>query len=214
MLFSDLSVECPNEDKSSLLFLWTAGSVALYPVGLPLLILCILYMYNVPKLARSKEDKQVLQEMVVLYQQVLRKTLSSQIASFVGAGFHGHSNEHVVVQRAEVMFVQASRGASSISFDMLSQYLADIGVVGKLEAEVQELMISFDEDGNGTLELPEFLVRTSSSVAISPQTDLYGSPNASAKHALHASGLVRTCHSHLIRVYRPWSRRSCSMPRS
>ena len=51
-LQTDLATRCPLADKTSFLFVWTVMSTVVYPIGIPVLMLCGLYLFEVPKMAR------------------------------------------------------------------------------------------------------------------------------------------------------------------
>ncbi len=51
-LASDLRMLCPYFDPRGALFVWTVISTALYPIGIPLIMVFFLYAFDVPRMAR------------------------------------------------------------------------------------------------------------------------------------------------------------------
>lgn len=158
LLFYDLTTPCPLDDKTSSVFLWAVLGSMMYPLGVPVLMYMALKRFGVARLAKKKNDNAVLHQMLMLLKEEISKTLSAKIAAFVGASAKG-SVQTVVQERATMMFNQASGGSASLSFEGFNDFLHRVGITGDYTEEIQQLMFSYDDDANGTLELPEFLVR-------------------------------------------------------
>ena len=67
-LASDLRLICPYFDQRGFLFGWAIVSTALFPVGIPLLMLWCLYHFQVPTIARAKTEREALNSMLAKFQ--------------------------------------------------------------------------------------------------------------------------------------------------
>jgi len=164
-MLSDVSVDCPYKDKMSAAFLWAVLATCMYPIGLPTFMYWTLNSFGIPALAKKRLDNAILSQLLQVYRHHNQRSLLNFIAQFVGVGlegsieeFRGTSRETVLRERAETMFQHASGGEVSLTYEMLINYLDEIGISGEHEEELQDLMLNFDDDGNGTLEIDEFCV--------------------------------------------------------
>eukprot|EP00286_Rhodomonas_abbreviata_P021134 CAMPEP_0181305812 /NCGR_PEP_ID=MMETSP1101-20121128/9944_1 /TAXON_ID=46948 /ORGANISM="Rhodomonas abbreviata, Strain Caron Lab Isolate" /LENGTH=618 /DNA_ID=CAMNT_0023411783 /DNA_START=413 /DNA_END=2269 /DNA_ORIENTATION=- len=153
-----MSVTCPLEDKSST-FAWVVAGTVLYPVGVPLFFLGVMWSFRVPVIARKKRNNAILHEMLARFKQTAAESLGGKIASYVGAGSSGSNTDDssVRVQRAREMFRRACPdGLNLVSCSELVAYLATIGISGTKEEELARFFDHYDSDGNGALDEGEF----------------------------------------------------------
>ena len=158
-LLKDVSVRCPYSDKTSAPFLWAVLATCMYPIGLPAFMYWSLHSFGIPALAKKRMDNAILHQLLQVYKHHTHRSLLNKISYFVGVGSDGSSqksHEKVLRERVESMFQHASGGEVSLTFEKLMNYLDEIGISGEHEEEVQVLMLKFDDDGNGTLEIDEF----------------------------------------------------------
>ena len=146
-------------------FIWALVATCLYPIGLPAFMYWSLHSFGIPTLAKKRLNNAILSQLVQLYRHYTRRSLLTKIAQFVGVGlegsseeFGGSSREITLRERSELMFQHASGGKVSLTYEMIMNYLDEIDISGEHEEELQDLMLKFDDDGNGTLEIEEFCV--------------------------------------------------------
>ena len=74
-LSSDLRVVCPYFDGGGVLFWWAIVSTALFPFGIPLILVWCLYRFEVPRMAREKTKREGLNAMLAKFQDDHRESL-------------------------------------------------------------------------------------------------------------------------------------------
>ena len=117
VLVADVGQACPLDAKRSALFGWLVAATCLFPLGIPALMLAILWRFGVPRIARRKRDKAVLHCMLEACREHLAHTATGRLAAYVGMGEHSEGPHHVraakpavnvvVQERARQMFLGA-----------------------------------------------------------------------------------------------------------
>ena len=84
-LYEDFRVGCPRKEPGSLLFVWAVITTLLYPLGIPILVWLALKMFNVPTMAREKQNRAVLNRMVWLHKLHADDSLPAQVSPLPAA---------------------------------------------------------------------------------------------------------------------------------
>jgi hypothetical protein len=114
--------ECPYVNKSSPIFLISLAATVLYPVGIPALVLLVLYWFQIPKMAKDKTDNALLRGLISICRQHQSLTVSGQIARLVGSDATG--------KNAATLFHAAHHGRSRVTSHDLAAALERTGMEG------------------------------------------------------------------------------------
>ena len=135
-LTADMKEPCPwkARERGSGIFIWSAVSMAVYPVGIPVLLFgCLLYL-KVPRLARYARGEAIFQQMISFYLKQRDKTICSQLAIHIGGK---KTDETAVAERATKLFHEISQNEHAVTSERFLSWLRDIGVEGCDEEEVR-----------------------------------------------------------------------------
>ncbi len=95
----------------------------MYPVGIPVFILGILYLLRIPAMARRKTDEAILAEMLHKFKKTMSPSLAAKVAEYVGSAGAQHGTKHsqrVLLSRAQAMFTGATEnGRGMLSSEAL-----------------------------------------------------------------------------------------------
>eukprot|EP00961_Rhodomonas_salina_P013528 181303-Rhodomonas_salina.1 len=162
LLRADVREACPLDEKHKATFVWTMIMLVLYPVGVPLYMLIVMRLHNVPKLAKLKYQNKVLGALLAKYKEFAAHTLAHKIALYVGSG-DGHRlqvNDSVIESRSRHFFDKACQrfGVSALGVVHLERFLQELGVASGHHDELDDLVASFDIEGTGQLGWEQFRV--------------------------------------------------------
>ena len=106
-LSADMNEPCPwkKGERGSWIFVWSAISMTIYPIGIPILLLGSLIYLDVPRLARYGMGEAIFQQMIGLYIKQRDRTIYSKLAIYVRGR---NAQETGVAERAAKIFRQVS----------------------------------------------------------------------------------------------------------
>lgn len=106
-------------------------------------------------MSRKKYENAMLSQIIMKYKHLTADDLSSSIAAFVGGGNESRSS---VEKRAKMLYEGASKSNKvEVSSERLFEFLQECGISGRHRAEICNLFETFDHDGNGSLDIDEFI---------------------------------------------------------
>ena len=160
-LAADMKEPCPwkEGERESWIFVWSAASMTIYPIGIPILLVCCLLYLDVPRLARYGKGEAIFQQMISLYLKQREKSICSKVTIHIGGTTKG---ETAVAERAAALFHEVSgNGVYEVSSQRFLDWLRSIDIEGcdeeEVIAELDSLFTYFDRDGNGILDQEEML---------------------------------------------------------
>ena len=161
-LSADMNEPCPwkKGERGSWIFVWSAISMTIYPVGIPILLLGSLIYLDVPRLARYGMGEAIFQQMIGLYIKQRDRTICSKLAIYVRGR---NAQETGVAERAAKIFRQVSdNGKYAVTSDKFLDWMRnEVGIEGcddeEVLAELEDLFTYFDRNGNGQLDEGEIL---------------------------------------------------------
>ena len=159
LLAADMKEPCPwnKDERKSWIFIWSAASVVLYPVGIPIVLLVCLYRLQVPQLSRYGRGEAIFQQMINLYIKKRDASVCSRLATYVGGQNKDMLTQADVAERAHQLFRDVSANGehavtSSRFLDCLIGHVTD-----EDREEMTHMFALFDSDGNGALDEREML---------------------------------------------------------
>ena len=110
LLAADLNEPCPwkKGERGSGIFVWSVISMALYPIGIPLILLACLLRLNVPRLARYGKGEAIFQQLISLYIKERDEGVCSRIANYVGGHKDINQPQAGLPERAAHFFREVS----------------------------------------------------------------------------------------------------------
>ena len=158
-LANDLRLACPMFAKPGFLFVWTVICTALFPLGIPLLMVWGLYYFQVPQMAREKTEREALNAMLAKFQDDHKQDILD--ATGVDVSFCALILNAIDRRTTDVWQYFSRRGA--VNLEVFTDVLVDMHrelLLQYEEAQLREdaaaIFAHFDSDHSGELTLKEF----------------------------------------------------------
>ena len=176
-LKGSLDAPCPTDHPGSWTFILGLLMVIMYPVGILLVFVWLLQVYQIPRMSQFKLDETVVSGLVAFYKKSQADTLAFKLALEIGGAASLETPENVsnshsgrsemdaqlagsqFKARVKLMYEGATEGGKvELNATRLRHYVHQLGVRGANECQLDSLFVAYDDDGNGTLDCDEFEV--------------------------------------------------------
>jgi hypothetical protein len=135
-------MRCPVDHITSIEFLWTIVSTAVYPLGIPLGIYLLLLYLKVPQMAKRKEGEAMFRQMLDIYVTARLNTIGSKIALYVGGQGGSKQSADIIKQRNAQLYQAVSRhGTEVVNSQRLLAWFQSVGISGDDPEEVKEKIL-------------------------------------------------------------------------
>lgn len=153
-LSNDLRTACPMYQTPGFFYVWTVVCTVLFPVGIPVLMLCGLYYFGVPRMAREKAERETLNAMLAKFQDDHKRQIlySSDVDVSVIALIFGaldcRDGGVAMAFRGRLVLSEFVRAVLAAAEELQLGY-------AELAADAAVVFAHFDVDGNGELGAEE-----------------------------------------------------------
>eukprot|EP00293_Proteomonas_sulcata_P001126 CAMPEP_0184319656 /NCGR_PEP_ID=MMETSP1049-20130417/109750_1 /TAXON_ID=77928 /ORGANISM="Proteomonas sulcata, Strain CCMP704" /LENGTH=772 /DNA_ID=CAMNT_0026639883 /DNA_START=231 /DNA_END=2549 /DNA_ORIENTATION=- len=158
LLVANLAVDCPLDSDDRGAFVWSVIATLLFPVGVPVGIVCVLLYFGVPRLARKKYNDALLQSMIAKYKKLGDGRVLTNFAKFLTYDYIGDHRKYLDELRVKAIhiFDDCCNSQGRLSSTNLRDYFPTVGVTGTHEEELLIWFGIFALDSDGFLDIERF----------------------------------------------------------